>query len=123
MCTEEEEDLENIFQAMLNDMQRIVCFANHLPASIQQRPKIYIVNTDESGQPGSHWVAFHFPHRGPAELFDSTGHGPEAYHRRFKYVLLANGPHYLYNPSIIQDTRSDTCGQCCLCYAYHRCRG
>jgi hypothetical protein len=39
-------------------------------------------------------VAFHFPKEGPAKFVDSFGRAPEAYHRRFRNVLIANGPQY-----------------------------
>jgi hypothetical protein len=42
-------------------------------------------------------VAFQFPKEGPAEFFDSFGRPPETYHRRFRNVLLANGPQYKFN--------------------------
>jgi len=99
-----------------------VCPADRLPTLIRRRPRLYIVNTDVSGSPGTHWVAFYFPKRGPAEFFDPLGHKPEYYHNRFKNVLLLNGTRYLYSEHRVQGLHTLTCGQFCLYYALHRCR-
>ena len=97
--------------------------ADKLPRSIKWRPKVYIVNTDKSLQRGRHWVAFYFPLRGPAEFFDSMGHKPDYYYTQFKRVLLTNGQHYMYNEKRLQQYGTQICGQFCLFYAIHRCRG
>jgi hypothetical protein len=99
-----------------------VCPADRVPQKIRRRPIFYIVNTDVSGLPGTHWVAFYFPRRGWPEFFDSAGYPPEHHHCRFKHVLLANGSHYLYSRRRVQDFRTLTCGQFCLYYALRRCR-
>ena len=100
-----------------------VCAADELPMTITYRPRTYIVNTDERYQPGSHWVVFYFPRRGPTEFFDSNGYPPEHYHKRFKKVLLKNGRYYIYNKHKVQAPGTMTCGQFCLFYSYYRCRG
>ncbi len=84
---------------------------------------MYIVNTDESHQPGRHWVAFYFPSRGPSEFFDSMGRAPDYYHKRFKNVLLNNGGRYIYNDKSLQQYGTRTCGQFCLFYVIRRCGG
>jgi hypothetical protein len=43
-------------------------------------------------------VAFHFPKEGPAEFFDSFRRASETCRRRFRNVLVANGPQYKFNP-------------------------
>jgi len=68
-------------------------------------------------------VAFHFPHVGPANFFDSLGSAPETYHRRFANVLIVNGPQYYYCSSQIQPDDIDTCGWYCLYYFKRRHRG
>jgi hypothetical protein len=100
-----------------------VCPADLLPSTIRLRPALYVVNTDASSRPGMHWVVFYFPRRGPVEFFDSGGHPPERYHHRFKHVLVANGPRYIYSRHRVQDFSTMTCGQFCLYYALRRCRG
>jgi hypothetical protein len=100
-----------------------VCPADLLPSVILRKPKFYIVNTDVSGRPGSHWVTFYFPRRGPPEFFDPAGRAPEHYHRRFRNVLMINGPRYLYSGHRVQDYDSPTCGHFFLYYVFQRRRG
>ena len=100
-----------------------VLAADELPSVIGYRPRHYVVNTDVRGQPGTHWVAFFFPKTGPAEFFDSLGRAPEHYNRRFKNVLIYNGPSYAYNNVPVQPDGTNTCGQYCLHYLTRRCRG
>ncbi len=100
-----------------------VCSADMIPNIVRRRPKLYIVNTDTSYYSGKHWVAFYFPTNGPPEFFDPLGHSPDYYHRRFRNVLLINGPQYIYNCRRLQGPESVYCGQFCLYYGYRRCRG
>lgn len=100
-----------------------VLAADEIPTTIVKRPVMYVVNTDERGRPGTHWTAFYFPLRGPAEFFDSLGRAPEHYHRRFKNALIRNGPRYVYNNVPVQPYGTDTCGQYCIYYLRMRCRG
>lgn len=48
------------------------------------RPETYVVNTDICAIPGTHWTVFHFPVKEPPEFFDSLGHRPGDYRRRFE---------------------------------------
>ena len=99
---------------------RIIC-ANELPAVIEKRPVSYVVNTDPCGQPGKHWIAFHFPERREiCEFFDSLGRTPQHYHRRFENVLITNGPRYVYIKDRIQALDSDVCGQYCIYFVVQR---
>ena len=100
-----------------------VLAANELPRIVGQRPRVYVVNTDVRGLPGTHWTIFYFPRRGPAEFFDSMGHSPDYYHRQFKRFLIKHGPTYVYNRRRIQPYGTDTCGRYCIAFAKLRCRG
>ena len=51
------------------------------------------------------------------------GNMPEHYHRRFKNVLMANGPRYSYLTDRLQALDSDACGQYCIHYVQQRFRG
>ena len=104
----------------LKDYPATMCYADELPARVGARPHTFIVNTDACDRGRSHWVAFHFPQVGPAELFDSLGNAPETYHRRFANVLIVNGPEYYYSSSQIQPDDTDTCGLHCLYYFKQR---
>ena len=101
-----------------------VCAADELPLRVPYRPRVYVVNTDNRGQPGRHWVTLYFPKKGPAEFFDSLGRAPNYYNRRrFKAVMLKNGHGYAFNKIRLQERGTLTCGHYCLYYAFHRCRG
>ena len=85
-----------------------VCCADELPDNIKERPRTFVVNTDPCLESGSHWTVLHFSEKGPCESFDSAGNLPGSYHPRFEFVLVVNGPHYLYIPDRIQPTDSVT---------------
>ena len=101
---------------------KVMC-AEELPALVKKKPRCYVVNTDRCGNPGLHWTVFYFPQRGPAEFFDSLGNPPEHYHRRFKGVLMANGPRYSYLKNRLQDLDSNVCGHYCIYFVQQRSRG
>lgn len=108
--------------ALTKDSFKGVIAANELPTRVRQRPSAYVVNTDDRGQPGTHWVAFYFPKSGPSEFFDSLGRPPIYYRRQFKSALLKNGPRYLYNNIKVQAIGTKVCGQYCISYLKLRCR-
>ena len=109
-------------ETTLGHLPVTVCCAEDLPAEINVRPQSFIVNTDNCDRKGTHWVAFHFPKEGPAEFFDSFGRAPETYHKRFQYVLIANGPQYYLNEKQIQSDDTDTCVYYCVHYIKSRYR-
>jgi hypothetical protein len=65
-------------------------------------------------------VLFHFPKEGPAEFFDSFGRAPETYYRRFRNVLIANGPQYKFNTVRVQPEDVDTCVLYCIHFVKYR---
>ena len=99
-----------------------MCCADQLPARVESRAQSFIVNTDSCDREGTHWVAFHFPKERPAEFFDSFGRAPETYHRRFRNVLIANGPQYKFNTVRFQPEDGDTCGFYCVHFVKYRYR-
>lgn len=112
-------ELENL----LKEYPVRVCCADELPTTVRKRPGTFVANTDPCDRRGRHWVVFHFPKTGPPEFFDSLGETPETYHERFRNVLIANGPRYLYTPDRIQPDDSDTCGLYCIHFVRERYRG
>jgi hypothetical protein len=99
-----------------------VCRADELPAHVGVRPHTFIVNTDSCDREGTQWVAFNFPKEGPAEFFDSFGRAPETYHRRFRNVLIANGPQCKFNTVRVQHEDGDTCELYCVHFVKYRYR-
>lgn len=83
---------------------------------------LYIVNTDERGEPGSHWCVFYFDNQ-VSEFFDSMGHSPEFYHAYFKDYLAAQNKPYKYIRTQLQSERSNICAMYCIYYCYLRSRG
>lgn len=112
-------ELENL----LKEYPVRVCCADELPATIRKRPRTFVANTDPCDRGGRHWVVFHFPETGHEEFFDSLGETPDRYHERFRNMLIANGPRYLYTPDRIQPEDSDTCGLYCIHFVRARYRG
>jgi hypothetical protein len=58
--------------------------ADQLPKSLSTFPCGFVVNTDPSTKPGTHWVVFYFPTYNTGEFFDSYGQPPEHYNESFK---------------------------------------
>lgn len=99
----------------------VVC-ADDLSVILKKR-QFWIVNTDTCGGRGLHWVALHFPPKGPIELFDSLGNCPEYYQKRFQNILIFNGPRYKYVDSRIQSETSTLCGHYCIYFILQRFKG
>ncbi len=83
------------------------------------RPGCMIVNEDDSGKPGSHWVALFVLPESKCEYFDSYGRDKaapkiEKFLKKFD-ILQGNRQ--------VQSTFSTTCGQHCVYYLYNRSRG
>lgn len=97
-----------------------VCSANELVNCNVNKPSMFVVNTDQSNQPGSHWICFYFPETGSAEFFDSLGKPPEHYHKYFKSFLITYGSSYVHNLQRIQDYNSSLCGEYCIYFLVHR---
>ena len=81
-----------------------------------------ILNTDPSGLPGQHWLAFYYNEDKQLECFDSYGNHPDKYSvyiqsflRRFSNIKM--------NTTRLQSANSQVCGQYCLFYLMCRCRG
>lgn len=94
---------------------------NHLPSKIL-KPGFVIANTDVASKSGTHWVAFYFPEKGPAEYFDSFGMHPTI-RKHFINFLTRNSTSYITNTKRVQGDLSSSCGHYCCVYVYNRCKG
>ena len=90
---------------------------------ILKLPKLLILNSDESGDPGSHWLAMYIPEKGPLEFFDPLGRGPGDYQDFLKYWLESSERLYVRNAYRYQDVGSSACGQFCIFYGVLRLMG
>ena len=102
--------------------KKTVCCADQLPVRVQNRAQSFVVNTDSCDREGTHWVVFHFPKEGPAELFDSFEQAPETSHPCFRSVLIANGTQYKFNTVRVHPEDGDTCGLYCVHFVKYRYR-
>ena len=100
-----------------------VCALDQLPKKVKHRPKLYIVNSQPKHRPGKHWLVLYYPRVGPAEFFDSVGHGPGYYSWRLARYLKKQGGYYIHNRRRVQQAGTKSCGHFCLYYAYQRCSG
>ncbi len=91
---------------------------DQLPPPPTETPKMYIVNQQNSDQPGNHWIVVWID--AVSEYFDSLGKKPS---NHFRNWLSLNERSYAYNTKRLQNANSDVCGQYCLMYSYFRCRG
>lgn len=81
-------------------------------------PAIFVINTDPSNKPGSHWIAFYFPKYGSSEFFDS--YGRDTKNKFFLKMLSLYSPTYKVNRRRLQGDFSTCCGHYCCLFLYYR---
>lgn len=97
----------------------IGCFpCDKIPAPVKF-PFLAIVNTDRSGQIGTHWILIYAKSRSEIEQFDPLGNKPDGYILRF----LKNFDSIKYTNLPVQQKWSHACGIYVLLYAIFRCKG
>ena len=64
--------------------------SDRLPREIRKRSRGYILNTDASDMPGSHWIAMYLTEDGNGEFWDSYGQAPGFYNQNFTLNFLTN---------------------------------
>ena len=84
------------------------------------KPALFIVNTDTSDKPGSHWIVVFVKDCKISEYFDPLGKSPDGY---FSNYLSEQSKSYSYNTKRCQNYGTNICGQYCLFYCYFRARG
>ena len=84
-------------------------------------PSLFVCNTDNSDQPGTHWVAAYFSKDQKCEYFDSYGIPPLFDDLRLK--LLSIDRDFVYNRSTLQGLNTDVCGVYCVVFAVMRAKG
>lgn len=83
--------------------------------------KAFVVNLDPADRPGSHWVAVYLEDD-RADYFDSYGQMSPVPPQIWEF-MKRNGGTYRVNTETYQGPCSTTCGQHCMFFLYHRCRG
>ncbi|KAI1291112.1 hypothetical protein HDE_07691 [Halotydeus destructor] len=108
---------------ILSALKGVPGFCGVFPADHLRVPKSFpasvVVNTDDSGKPGEHWVAIHWPNRSSIEYFDSFGFPPLV--PRIAKVV-ANGS-FTYNSATLQHPATSTCGVYCIAFVLSRAKG
>lgn len=95
---------------------------DHLPTDVKKVPASFIVNTDPSWKPGTHWLAIYIDENRNVEFFDSYGRPAQMYTSVFKFIKHM-APGFRANSRQLQGTLSSTCGQFCLYFLVWRNRG
>lgn len=93
---------------------------DRLPRSIKHLPSGYVWNTAPYDTDG-HWVALFVDERGNGEFFDSFGLEP--LQKSFIRFLNKHCTSWTFNETRLQGLTSHVCGQYCIFYLLHRCRG
>ncbi len=97
--------------------------SDKLLQTLEKYPCRFVANTDPSGKPGTHWVAFYIPSEGEGEFFDSYGQPPSFYRDSFADFLNKHSYEWKFNTHKLQSVWSDVCKQYCIFYLSHRARG
>jgi hypothetical protein len=98
-------------EVMKNDVWGVFA-RNELPSHLL--PGGYVVNSDDRGSPGQHWMAVYVTEDGMVEFMDSFGRKPQ------DYKLDLNCTYY---SRAVQSANTGTCGLYVLYYLFWRCRG
>jgi hypothetical protein len=97
------------------------CFAKDSLPKKMKRKEYTVVNLDDSGNPGTHWVAIvNQPEFDFVEYFDPFGIMPST--EIHKYMKTAQKA-IRYNDNQLQDTLSVRCGYFCCHYIKERAKG
>ena len=88
---------------------------------LRRKPRVYIINTDDSSGPGKHWVLVYFSAQMRGVYFDSYGF--DVLDPRITRFLTKNCSSYIFNSRHLQGAMSQTCGQFCLYVAKRLARG
>jgi len=117
-------ELECLIQCALSRVHAQVCFLGvfakdtipHLSETLHY-PVCFVVNSDPSNLPGTHWLAFYFISSSTCEFFDSYGLPPSFYHFNF---LAHSNISCEYNKLVLQAFDSQVCGHYCAFFTIQR---
>ena len=83
-------------------------------------PSAYIINTDKSNEPGSHWLAIYYTNTRECYFFVSIGMGPRFYD--LTGFLKSTCTKCYYNNFQIQKLSAKFCGNYCVYFIKLMCR-
>jgi hypothetical protein len=111
------EEIDKLLRKICGDVFIGVFAKDQLPVQ-RKRPTLIVVNTDPSGQPGTHWIAMYIDKYG--EYFDSLGDKPNTI---FEAYMNKHCEHWIYNDKQVQSVTSKLCGHFCVFYCIYKSRG
>ena len=92
-------------------------YASDLVPKVWQKPVAFIVNTDDSKRPGSHWLAIYVNKKGEGFCFDSLAFKPNI--ANIADVLRRNCKTVKFNDRQVQSDFSNVCSQMSLMFLYY----
>ena len=107
---------------LLRDSVLGVFAADQLPRSLPTHPCGFIVNTDNSNQPGPHWLAFVTDDSG-VDCFDSYGRSPGSYNPLLSMWIHRYNKKVRVNATRLQSDSSNVCGLYCVLFLHDRLAG
>ena len=107
----------------LSSWNPVVCAKDELPHRKPKDVRAYVINTDESHLPGTHWIAVYFPEdkNNVVEYFDSYGLPP--LEQDMVDFMRRNAVSTRFNNIRLQGMDSMVCGQYCVHYLHQRSLG
>ncbi len=94
---------------------------DRLPRTLPSFPSAVICNTDRHDEEGEHWTAIYIDETGRGDFFDPYGIPP--LYKTFVNFLDKHCVSWQYNKTRLQGLTSAVCGQYCIFFLLHRCRG
>ena len=88
---------------------------------LRRKPRLFIINTDESTGPGEHWVLVFFTGHNHGIYFDS--YGSDVLDTRIQDFININCYGYVCNKRHLQGSFSLTCGHFCFYVGRRLARG
>ena len=89
-----------------------------LPEVVSTYPSAFVCNTQNSDQPGEHWVAMYVDEIG--DYFDPNGQKPQQ--SEFTNFINEHCSQWSPNDRLLQSPISTVCGQYCVAFLIFRCR-
>ena len=93
---------------------------DHIPHRVGSYPCGFIFNTDDSDNPGMHWISLYFDKKQDCQYFCPLG--TEPYGLLFDFAER-NSRRTYYNQTTLQHPLSSLCGYYCVYHLMHATRG
>ncbi len=87
----------------------------------QYAPCMIIINTDNDGQEGEHWLVFFYQTKDHLDVFDPLGQAPYTYPNLTDFFNSHSIGCIMFNSRQVQSLISNLCGAHCLFYCCKRC--